>query len=109
MEYNEILTAIDTNDTAKLQQIVTADEININVTFVSCQLYIHAWNCSTNSYRFYDLLQEWTPLLAAVCCRRVPIVQLLLSIGADPNVGDNVRAKITCICGTWIANKYQQA
>ena len=35
MEYDEILKAIDDYDIAKLQQIVTANEIDVNVNFVS--------------------------------------------------------------------------
>ena len=35
MEYDEILEAIYANDIEKLQQIVTANEIDINVDFVS--------------------------------------------------------------------------
>ena len=35
MEYDEILEAINANDIAKLQQIVTANKIDINVDFVS--------------------------------------------------------------------------
>ena len=35
MEYDEILKAIYANDIEKLQQIVTANEIDINVDFVS--------------------------------------------------------------------------
>ena len=35
MEYDEIIEAIDANDIAKLQQIVTANKIDINVDFVS--------------------------------------------------------------------------
>ena len=35
MEYDEILEAIYANDIEKLQQIVTANEIDTNVDFVS--------------------------------------------------------------------------
>ena len=35
MEYDEILEAINANDIAKLQQIVTANKIDINIAIVS--------------------------------------------------------------------------